>query len=154
MSAVALKPGAPARVRVQALDGKTFEGHVTRTSWALDPKTRTLRAEVDLPNPDGVLRPGLYAYATIIAEEHPDVLAVPSSALFQKDGQTCCVAVKQGKALRKPLKTGLTDGALTEVREGLEPGDVVVKAYADSLADGQPLELSAVEEIPAKEGKP
>ena len=47
-----VNPGDPARVRLQALEGKTFEGQVTRTAWALDPATRTLRAEIDLPNAD------------------------------------------------------------------------------------------------------
>ena len=50
---------------------------MTRTAYALDAKSRTLRAEIDLPNPDGKLHPGLYAYATIVAEEHPDALTLP-----------------------------------------------------------------------------
>ena len=66
--------GDAAEVRLQVLDGRTFEGKVTRTSWSLDPATRTLRAEIDLPNTDDALLPGLYAYATIIGEEHADAL--------------------------------------------------------------------------------
>ena len=77
---------------------KDFEGKVTRTSWTLDAKNRTLRTEIDVPNPEGTLRPGLYAYATIIVEEHPDALSVPTSALVRQDSQTYCVAVVDGKA--------------------------------------------------------
>jgi HlyD family secretion protein len=154
MSAIAVAPGDRALIRVQAIGGRTFEGKVTRSSWALDPKTRTLRTEIDLPNPEGLLRPGLYAYATIIAEEHPGVLALPNSALFQKDGKTYCVAVIGGKAQRTLLETGLNNGTLTEIHSGLQGNEVVVKAYAENLADGQPLEVTTVEEIPAQPGKP
>ena len=110
----------PGPVRLQALEGRTFEGKVTRTAWALDPATRTLRAEIDLPNPDDVLRPGLYAYATIIAEEHKDVLTVPATAVVQEGGKSFCVAVADGRARRKEVELGLSDGKRTEVVSGLE----------------------------------
>ncbi len=79
--AAAVEPGDRALIRLQAIPGRTFEGKVTRTAYALDARSRTLRAEVDLPNPDGKLHPGLYAYASIVAEEHPDALTVPTSAV-------------------------------------------------------------------------
>src|SRR2546421_2943421 len=60
-------PGMPASVRVPSLGGTALTGEVARTAWALDPKTRTLRTEIDLPNRDGRLRPGMYTYATLTA---------------------------------------------------------------------------------------
>ena len=58
-----------AHVRVQALPGREFTGSVTRIAWALDPAMRTLLAEIDLPNRNGPLRPGMYAYATLTGEQ-------------------------------------------------------------------------------------
>lgn len=134
--------GDPARVRLQALEGKTFEGKVTRTAWALDAATRTLRVEIDLPNAGDVLRPGLYAYATIIAEEHQDVLTVPGTAVISDGGKSYCVAVADGHAKRKEVGLGLSDGKRTEVVSGLDGGEKIVEANAASLADGQPVERS------------
>jgi len=64
-----IKIGARAIVRVQSLDGEEMEGQVTRTAWVLDPSSRTLRTEIDLPNPSGRLRPGMYATARITLED-------------------------------------------------------------------------------------
>jgi HlyD family secretion protein len=134
-----VNPGDPARVRLLALDGKTFEGKVTRIAWALDPATRTLRSEIDLPNPADALRPGLYAYATIIAEEHKDVLTIPASAVVTEGGKSYCMAVADGHARRKEVALGLSDGKRTEVVSGLDADTMVVDANAASLADGQPV---------------
>jgi len=137
MYATEVEPGDHALVHLQALSGRDFEGKVTRTSWTLDAKNRTLRTEIDVPNPKGTLRPGLYAYATIIVEEHRDVLTVPSTAIVRQDSRTFCVAVTDGKAERKPVSLGLDDGTRAEIVSGLQPNDAVVKAYASSLSDGQ-----------------
>jgi multidrug efflux pump subunit AcrA (membrane-fusion protein) len=67
---------------------EAFEGTISRTAWTLDAKNRTLRTEIDVRNPKGTLRPGLYAYATIIVEEHAGVLSLPTSALVRQDFQT------------------------------------------------------------------
>ena len=88
MYATEVDPGDRVLIRLQALPGRDFEGKVTRTSWTLDAKNRTLRTEIDVPNPDGMLRPGLYAYATVVVEEHPDALSVPTSALVRQDSKT------------------------------------------------------------------
>lgn len=133
-------PGDRVSVTFQALQGHAVEGRVTRTAWALDPKTRTLRIEVDLPNPDGKLRPGVYAHATVIAEEHADVVTVPATAPVREGDRAFCTVVVGGKAVKRPVRLGLSDGTWTEIASGLEPRDVVVKANAASITEGQPLE--------------
>jgi HlyD family secretion protein len=130
-------PGDRASVTLQAMKGRVVEGKVSRISWALDPKTRTIRVEIDIPNPGARLRPGLYAYATIIAEEHPGVLTIPATAVVEEDGKARCVVVAEGKAARRPIALGLNDGTRAEVVSGLAGGEDVVKAGAASLADGQ-----------------
>src|SRR5262249_54274624 len=64
----AVRAGTPARVRVPALAGAEFDGRVARSSWQLDARTRTLRTEVNLPTPDGRLRPGMSAVTVLSVE--------------------------------------------------------------------------------------
>jgi RND family efflux transporter MFP subunit len=149
-----VKLGSRVIVKLQAMKGRTVEGKVTRTTWALDPKSRTLRTESDIQNPGGELRPGLYAYATVVVEEHPDVLTVPSTAVVTEKETSYCVAVEDGKARRVPVRLGLSDGARTEVVSGLDGGEALVKANAASLTDGQPLEPIKPEGTSAKASKP
>jgi len=134
--------GDRATVKLQAMKGRTVEGTVARTAWALDPRTRTIRAEIDIPNPGGNLRPGLYAYATVVVAEHKDVLTIPTTAiLLEKDGASCFL-VMGGKAVRRAIKTGLGDGARIEVTSGLAGGEAVVKAGVASLVDEQSVEVT------------
>ncbi len=141
MYATEVETGDRVLVRLQALSGRDFEAKVTRTSWMLDAKNRTLRTEIDVPNPKGVLRPGLYAHAAIVVEEHRNVLSVPTSALVREDSNTFCVAITGGQAVRKPVTVGLDDGARAEILSGLSGDEQIVKAYASSLVDGQRVEI-------------
>jgi HlyD family secretion protein len=152
--AASVGPGDRATVRLQALPGRSIEGKVTRTAYALDAHSRTLRAEIDLPNPDGALHPGLYAYTSIVADEHPDALTLPSTAVIREGGKAFCAAVRQGRVARLPIEVGLSDGTRTEVLSGLDEGEVVVKANAASLADGQPVEPIEPASPPAPSPKP
>jgi multidrug efflux pump subunit AcrA (membrane-fusion protein) len=136
------------------MKGQTVAGKVTRTSWALEPRTRTLRVEIDIDNPGGTLRPGLYAYVTVVAEEHTDVRTVPATAVVREQDKSFCVAVVGGKAVRKPIQTGLSDGTWTEVVSGLDGSEKVVKAYATSLTDGQPVDVIEAVPAPAAGAKP
>jgi HlyD family secretion protein len=149
--ATEVNKGDRATVKLQAMKGRIVEGTVTRTAWALDPKTRTILTEIDIPNPGGKLRPGLYAYATVIVAEHKDVLTIPTTAVVQDKDKAFCVTVVAGKAVRKAIETGLIDGARTEVVSGLGESELVVKANAASLGDGQDVK---VPQEAAKGGKP
>ena len=142
--------GDTAHVRLLALDSRVFDGKVTRTAWALDSATRTLLTEIDLPNPDEALRPGLYAYVTIVAEEHTDALTLPSTAIIKDGGKSFCVAVAGDRAKRKEIKVGLGDGKRTEVLSGLNESERVVEANAASLADGQAVEQTKPQEATPK----
>jgi multidrug efflux pump subunit AcrA (membrane-fusion protein) len=107
-------PGSKARVRVPSLSNHEFEARVTRTSWALNPTSRTLMAQVELPNPKGRFLPGTYAYGSVLIER-PDVRALPVSAVTQIGNQTYCYLALDGKAVRTPVHTGVSDGTWVEV---------------------------------------
>src|SRR6266480_8047266 len=76
--------GQPARLTVEGLPGRTFEGKITRFSYALDEATKTMLAEIELPNPKLELRPGMYATVRIGIERKEDALLVPVEALLME----------------------------------------------------------------------
>jgi len=140
-----LDRGDPATIRLGGGPGQELKGEVSRTGYVLDPKTRTMRVEIDLPNPDGRLRAGMYGDVTIVLETHPSALTVPANAFFQIDGggTHSCYRVVNGRAVKTAIKLGRrnTEKA-TEIVEGLTAGETVVTGKAGArLADGQEVEI-------------
>jgi RND family efflux transporter MFP subunit len=139
--AALVTPGDQAVVRVPALAGREVPGEVSRTGWALESANRSLRTEIDLMDADGLLRPGTYATVRIELETHPDVLTVPVAAIVHENGQTLCCCVVDGHVARRPVVIGLRSGDRVEVVSGLGTDDLVVQQRADSLKDGQAVEV-------------
>jgi HlyD family secretion protein len=150
MDAHWVRDNAPARVRVQGLQGQEFQGKVTRTAKSLDPRSRTLRTEIDLPN-SGKLQSGMYVHVAITVE-HPDVWSLPASAVVTQGEQTFCYCVENGKAVRTPVQVGIREGDWVEVlqklRKPAKAGDQgawedfsgseeVVQKDPGSLSEGQ-----------------
>ena len=114
--------GTKASVLAQAYRDEPIAGTVTRTSWALNVKSRTLRAEIDLPNPGGQLLPGMYAYANVIIER-TGVRALPVSALTSSGDRTYCWICQDGRAQRTEIQTGVSEGQWIEVTNLRRPTD-------------------------------
>jgi multidrug efflux pump subunit AcrA (membrane-fusion protein) len=106
--------GTKASVLAQAYSDEPVSGTVTRTSWALNVKSRTLRAEIDLPNPASHLLPGMYAYAEVVIE-HPGVRALPQATLGFRGERAFYWRYERGKAVRTEVETGVSDGQWIEV---------------------------------------
>jgi multidrug efflux pump subunit AcrA (membrane-fusion protein) len=106
--------GTKATVLARAFRDKELLAAVTRTSWALNVQSRTLRAEIDLANTDGQILPGMYAYGKVIIE-HPGVRALPLEALVFSGDETFCWRYEAGRALRTKIETGVSDGQWIEV---------------------------------------
>lgn len=106
LEAAWVRDGDAALVRVQSLQGQQFIGKVTRRSKSLHPQNRTLRTQIDLPNDDSRLLPGMFVNATIIAE-HKNVWALPATAVVTKGEQSFCYRVENDKAVRTPIQVGL-----------------------------------------------
>jgi multidrug efflux pump subunit AcrA (membrane-fusion protein) len=109
-----IRIGSKASVLARAYRDQPIAGNVTRTSWALNSKSRTLRAEIDLKNPGGRLLPGMYADAKVIIER-PDVWALPVAALVYVGETTFCWNYEDGRARRAEIRTGVSDGEWIEV---------------------------------------
>jgi RND family efflux transporter MFP subunit len=136
------KLSEPATIRVQSLDNKQFTGTVKRIASALDSKTRTLRAEVDLDNPTGELVPGMYCYVSIVLGKRPDALVIPATAVMFDQDKASCFVVDNGQIVRRPIKLGLRTGSEMEVVSGLTGSDTVIPKNPTSLHAGQRAEIT------------
>jgi RND family efflux transporter MFP subunit len=121
-----LQVGDPAIVRPSGFDGKPFIGKVTRFSLRLDPETRNMRTEIDLPNPDERLYPGTYAEVSLEMNRRPDALTVPNAAVGSDSDGTFVYTITDNRITRLSVKTGLTDDGRIEVTAGLPEGTPVV----------------------------
>lgn len=149
-SAMLAKPGVPATISVKEFAGQKFTGSITRTTEALDPATRTLLVEIDLPNKDHRLQPGMFINATLYLEKHQNALTVPPAAIDPGTGASgkTVFIVENGKARRVPIKTGIDDGAWVEVIEGLTGNESIVVVGKSGLQDGQAVIASSYD-LPA-----
>jgi membrane fusion protein (multidrug efflux system) len=134
--------GQPAKLSVEGLAGRTFEGKVSRFSYALDDATKTMLVEVDLPNADLTLRPGMYATIKIGVEKHSDALVIPSDALMMEKLNAFAFTIANSKAKKTPIKTGFTDGAKVEVISGITEADTVILIGKLPLTDGTPINIT------------
>jgi multidrug efflux pump subunit AcrA (membrane-fusion protein) len=138
------------QLTIQALPGGARTGKVVRTSWDLEPGSRTLRTEIDLPNPDHALRPGMYVYARITCPL-PEAWVLPVTAVAKQDNALVCFRIVENKAVRTPVQVGRGDGEFLQVLKyqsgGASPGwesltgkeRVAVKATG--LTDGQSVQV-------------
>jgi multidrug efflux system membrane fusion protein len=130
--------GKEAHVELDAIPGKSFTGTVVRVAPAFDPVTRTLDAEVQLPNDAGELRAGMYGRASVRLELHPHVTVVPVNAILISEAQKYVFVVNGTKVSRRPVQIGadFSDGQLFEITQGVSAGEEVVTAGADAIGDG------------------
>ncbi len=152
-SAMLAKPGIPVTLSIKELPGQEFKGSITRTTEALDPATRTLLVEIDLPNKSHRLQPGMFINATLYLERRQNALTLPPASIMPGDNANtkAVFVVENGKARRVPVKTGIDDGIWVEVIEGLTGSEDVVVVGKSNLQDGQAVTASAYD-LPA--GKP
>ena len=134
--AFGLDPGVDAVVRVPEIPGRAFPGKVTRIADALQPGTRTLLTEIDVPNPDGALDPGIYCTVELHIPRKVPSLTVPADAIiFNADGLHVAV-LENGTARFHKVTVTRDMGTSVEVSDGLKPGDQVILNPPVDLADG------------------
>ncbi|PYI82077.1 MAG: hypothetical protein DME26_18710 [Verrucomicrobia bacterium] len=133
--------GQPVGVTVDGLPGRSFDGKVTRFSYALDEATKTMLAEIELPNPKLELRPGMYAVVKIGIERKEDALLVPVEALVTERAGASLFTVVDAKAKKIPIKAGFNDGAYVEIISGVKPDQPVILVGKRTLGDGQAVQV-------------
>ncbi len=135
-SAFGLGPGAEAIVRVPEIPGRTLPGNVTRIAEALQTGTRTLLTEIDIPNPDGTLQPGIYCIVELNIPRKTPSLVVPADAtIFNQNGLQVAV-VEGGTAHIHKLSVTRDLGTQVEVDDGVKQGDLVIINPPINLVEG------------------
>jgi RND family efflux transporter MFP subunit len=141
--AFGLAPGVAAVVRVPELPGREFPGKVARIADALQPGTRTLLTEIDVPNPDRALAPGIYCAVELRIPRKTPSLIVPSEAIiFNREGLSVA-AVEDGVARIRPVTVVRDFGTSVEVSAGVNEGDQVILNPAVDLTDGREVKIGA-----------
>jgi membrane fusion protein (multidrug efflux system) len=132
----ALRPGLALRATLDAFAGETFAGTVTRIGSAVDPSTRTLRIEGTIPNPDGRLKPGQFAHATLdLGRQEAPV--VPRAAVETFAGSHRAFVVHpDGRVEARPIVPGRDLGEDVVVLDGVRAGEVVATSHLERLSDG------------------
>jgi RND family efflux transporter MFP subunit len=138
-----VQPGVLAEVQVDAFQGETFRGEVSRVAPVFDPATRTASMEIEVPNPGFRLKPGMYARVTLTVERKLNALTIPRNAVVDVEGKRGVYLVPDGQTARfNEIETGLQDGDRIEVLSGLEDGQRVVTFGALALRDGDRVTLA------------
>lgn len=136
-------PGQSATIEMSEYAGQAFSGKVVRSSEAIDPSTRTLMTEIDVPNPDGKLLPGSFAQVKLAAHSDQPNITIPVNAiLFRQEGPRAAVVGTDGKVHLRKLTIGRDYGTTVEVLTGLQPTENVVLNPPDSLEEGQQVQVT------------
>ncbi|MFC1544448.1 efflux RND transporter periplasmic adaptor subunit, partial [Gemmatimonadota bacterium] len=170
-----LRVGLPARVRVSSYPGEVFEGTVSNISPVLDPLTRLATLEVEVPNAEERLRPGMFSEMEIVLSSLPDALLLPIDALIDEyrylaresftpspdgsaiagsgaESEASVFVVENGHARARHVRIGLMSADQVQIAEGLQPGEVVVTAGRYRLSDGDPVRTT--QQTGSQEGGP
>ena len=137
-----LRAGNATRVEVDAYPGEIFTGRIARVSPVLDPTTRTAPIEIEIPNPDYRLKPGMYARVGITTGAKKEALVVPSNALVDLGGRRGVFQPQNGTAVFRVVQIGLEQPDVTEVLGGLVEDDTVITTGAAALRDGDRILLA------------
>jgi HlyD family secretion protein len=140
----AVNPGDRAVVEVDAYPGEKFNGRIARVSPILDPATRTAQMEIEIPNSDNRLKPGMYATIVLEVDTRENVLVVPKTALVDSEGQRGVYQPNdENRAQFKPVTVGLEDNEKAEILEGLREGEVVISTGAGALRRNDQLQIAS-----------
>ncbi len=128
--------GVPATARCNEYPDQDFTGAITRTANAIDPATRTLRVEVDIDNPQGVLLPGMYLQVTFDITRK-GLLQVPASAMiFRASGPVVAVVGDDGQVAFHKVNIAIDNGDFVELSSGVAPDDKVALNLSNQIDEG------------------
>lgn len=151
-----IKVGAKTSVTLTEFPGQKFVAKIARTAESIDPNTRTLLTEVDVPNPDGRLLPGSFGEVHFAIGSNVDKVTVPTNAmLFRSQGAQLAVVGPDKKVQLRPINIGRDYGSTLEILGGVSTSDQIIINPSDSLEEGQPVNIaSASPEGPTGQGQP
>jgi multidrug efflux system membrane fusion protein len=143
-----VRPGVKASIQLASSAGHTFSGNVVRNAEAIDPSTRTLLTEIDVPNPKGELLPGAYAQVHFALNVQVPRLTIPVNAMLTRAEGTFAAVVAGDKVQLKPIAIGRDYGRDVEVLSGIQQSELIVLNPSDSLESGQQVNIKQQQQAP------
>jgi RND family efflux transporter MFP subunit len=134
--AARVRTGQATQLTVEALPGRTFTARVVRIGASLNEQTRALTVEAEVANPGLLLRPGMFAKAELITDPGATSVFVPQRAIQTVSGLSKAFVIENGVVGERIVKTGLADGELIEITEGIRAGEIVATSNLDKLQTG------------------
>ena len=140
-------------VEVDAYPGETFHGRIARVAPVLDPATRTASMEVEIPNSDNRLKPGMYARVVLTVEERKDTLVVPKMSVIDFNSQRgVWIPNEDNRATFVRVQMGIEDADRIEIRGGLKEGDSIVTTGATAVRNNDQLIIAGAPPGPGGPG--
>jgi hypothetical protein len=136
-----LQTGNATRVDVDAFPGEVFMGRIARVSPVLDPATRTAQIEIEIPNPGGRLKPGMYARVSVTTSTRKEALVIPATSVVDLGGRRGVFTPLNETAVFRALDIGTEQNDIVEVLGGLANGDTVITTGSSALRDGDRIVL-------------
>ena len=139
-----IRTGQPVEVQVKSLN-RSFAGRVARFASRLDTATRTMVTEVDVPNPAGLLMPGMYAEVSLESNQYADVLSAPVEAIERAGNAARVYGIDKSGAVRIiPVQLGVEDAHRAQILSGLAEGDLVINGSRSGLNAGDKVKAKVV----------
>ena len=121
-----IKRGLPVWLEVQGLEGRKFEGRVTRFEYALNHDTRTMRTEIDISNPEHAIFPGMFVWSHILLKVYRNTLAIHKMGIIEERHGNFAYVIRGGKKMKVPIVVGDVNGDYAQVLQGLEEHDQIL----------------------------
>jgi multidrug efflux pump subunit AcrA (membrane-fusion protein) len=137
-----LEKGQPVKITITAFPDRVFTGSIQIVNPALDLQSRTAEIQISIPNPDFVLKPGMFGRAEIILRSNPQAVLAPIQSVLTEIDKDFVFVLKEDKAFRRPVRKGVVRDTVVEIVQGLSPGEQVLTAGQVSLKDGSKVRLS------------
>ena len=141
--AASISRGQSVTLKVDAFADREFQGQIKRINPSVDEKNRSLIAEAEVPNPNGLLRPGMFVRAQVVSKTEGMAMMVPDRAVVSLAGVNKVFVVEGARAVERQVKIGTRDGSLVEILEGVRVGERVITTNTDKLHDGITISAAA-----------
>jgi membrane fusion protein (multidrug efflux system) len=136
-----LRAGMKAKIRSESYPGRVFEGRMEKINATVDLSTRTLQAEIWIPNPDHSLKPGMFSNVEVVLLEKPQALVIPREAILEAGSEMSVFLVEGKQAVRRPIAIGYEQDRMVEVLKGLNEGDQVVIKGQQLIKEGSTIRI-------------
>jgi membrane fusion protein (multidrug efflux system) len=136
-----LAPDNRIQIEADALPGQSFDGKITALNPRIDPDGRSLAVRAQVPNPSGILKPGMFVRVAIVVAQRENAIVIPEQAIVPSGDQITVYRIVDGKSVQTPIKLGLRSFGKVEVVEGLKEGETIVTAGQLKVQDGSPVRI-------------